>query len=230
MFKRRNILIAVTAIALILPAGAVAFAAADAEIPQSARDRPAIMAGLTDEQREAVQQARTESMQEAIAELAENGAITQDEADKLLEIKSAPEGTAEENDGKKVLTDEQKKAVMQEIAALWKEAAANLVEEGTLTQEEADAISVVPQIKPGDKGGFGILTEEQQTALNEAMKAKFESSLADLADEGTITPEQADQILNDKGGPHMGSGGRSGFGGPPGFNGKPDSGDQSGEE
>jgi polyhydroxyalkanoate synthesis regulator phasin len=224
MLKKRKILIAVTAIAVVFSAVAFAFAATDEETAQPAKDRPACMGNLTDEQREAVWQARADSMEEAVAELVESGAITQEEADKLLETNSAPGDNAGENGGKRALTDEQKEAVMQEITAVWEEAAANLVAEGTLTQEEADAISLVPQFKPGDKGLFGILTEEQRTELTEAIKAKFESYLAGLVDDGTITQEQADQLLSAKGGMHMGPGGR------PGFNGRPGSDEQSGEE
>jgi polyhydroxyalkanoate synthesis regulator phasin len=235
MIKRRNILIAVTAAAVVLSAGAFAFAATDEGAAQPVKDRPARMESLTDEQREAVQQARADSLEEAVTELVENGAITQEEADKLLEASSAREDNAGDNGGKQALTDEQREAVMQEAAALWKEAAAALVEEGTLTQEEADSISLVPQFKHAGQESFGILTEEQKTELSEAMKAKLESKLADLVDDGTITQEQADQLLRARGGLFEGSGGGTGFGHPgsgghPDFNGKPGSGEQSGEE
>ncbi|HWQ79071.1 MAG TPA: hypothetical protein VN381_09655 [Anaerovoracaceae bacterium] len=222
MLKKRNILIAVTAAAVVLSTVAFAFAATDDAAAQPSKDRPARMESLTDTQREAVKQAGADSMEEAIAELVEKGSITQDEADQLLEFSNVPEDNAGGDAEKQVLTDEQREAVAQEIAAVWKEASAKLVEAGTLTQEEADAISLVPQLK-GGKGLFGILTEEQKTELTEAMKAKFESRLANLVDDGTITQEQADQLLNARGGMHMGPGGM------PGFNGKPDSGEKPDE-
>ncbi|HVI41310.1 MAG TPA: hypothetical protein VM577_11680 [Anaerovoracaceae bacterium] len=79
-------------------------------------------------------------MKEALTGLVEDGTITQDEADKLSEIRSMPK----DNCGIKDLTDEQKEAVMQAKMNAMKEAAANLVEKGTLTQNEADAISIMP--------------------------------------------------------------------------------------
>lgn len=231
MFKRKKFLAVVGAVILVLSTGAIAFASEDTADTQPVKGEPpvlkdqaTVMEDLSDEQREAVQQICADSMEEAIAELVEDGVITQDEADKLLVTKSAPKRVREGYDKTMALTDEQKEAVKQQIAAIWEEAATRLVEKGTLTQEEADAISVIPRFLPGHDRGFGILTEEQRMALTEAMKAKFENSLADLVGKGTITQEQADQILNSMGSLHKGPGGR------PGFNGGPGSDDQPGED
>ena len=112
-----------------------------------------------------------------------------------------------------------------------KEAAANLAEKGTLTEDEADkftaAIAAMLKEKPAEKPA-GILTEEQRTALKEAMKTIFENKLSDLADEGTITQDQADQLLNGEGALHMGPGGRHGQG-PCGSGGFPDTEERGGQ-
>jgi hypothetical protein len=260
MIKRKNIIIGVTALAVVLSTGVIAFAATNSTDVQTGKDRPNIMANLTDAQREAVLQARTDSMKETIAALVDSSTITQDTADKLSEVKSAPkdctskggigikalteeqrtalqaeekalfesklaglikDGTLTQNQADQLeqghkmmasanLTDEQMAAVKQAKADAMKEAAANLVEKGSLSQEEADAISIMPKEMPREKGSAAILTEEQRTALGETMKAKFESKLSSLVDDGTITQDQADQLLIDKGGPHMGPGGRHG--------------------
>jgi hypothetical protein len=62
------------------------------------------------------------------------------------------------------LTDAQKEALMQAKIDAMKEAAANLAEKGTLTEDEADkftaAIAAMLKEKPAEKPA-GILTEEQ---------------------------------------------------------------------
>ena len=115
MVKRRNILIGVTAAALLLSSGAIAFAATDTTDSHMGKGRSAIMESLTDTQKEAVQQARADSMKEALSGLVEDGAITQDEADKWSEIKSMPK----DNCGIKDLTDEQRTALQAEEKAVF---------------------------------------------------------------------------------------------------------------
>lgn len=262
MIKRKNIVVGMTAFAVILSSGVIAFAATDAAISQTEKVRPAMMISLTEAQREAVQQARADSMEEAIAELIDSDTITQEEADKLLEIRSTPKDTLKGTNGigaltedqrtalheeekaefesqlavlvddgiitqdqadqmelghkmmsDESLTDEQKEAVMQAKSDAMKAVEANLVEDGTITQEEADAISdMMSKSKPDENGDSSILTEDQRTALNEAIKTKLESKLADLVDDGTLTQELADQLLNDRGGLQMGPGGKHGHG------------------
>jgi hypothetical protein len=83
------------------------------------------------------------------------------------------------------LTDAQRDAVMQARADSMKEAVAELVENGTITQEIADQL---PEVKMTAKEKCDpVLTDEQRTALREEEKTVFESKLADLVDEGTIT-------------------------------------------
>lgn len=269
MIKRKNIVIGVTVLAVILSTGATAYAATDAIGGQTGKEKANIMASLTDTQRDAVMQARADSMKEAVAKLVDDGTITQEIADQLPEakmtVKEKPcqaltdeqrtalreeektvfesklaelvdEGTLTQeqidqmDQGHKMmtsadLTDTQKEALMQARTEAMKEAAANLVEEGTLTQDEADkiaaTITAMPKEKPAEKSTVkpaGILTEDQATALKEAMKTIFESKLSDLIDEGTITQDQSDQLLDDSGALHMGPGDPGhGHGGPGGF-------------
>lgn len=263
MIKRKNIVIGVTVLAVILSTGAAAYAATDTTSGQTGKEKTGIMASLTDTQRDAVMQARADSMKEAVTKLVDNGTITQGIADQLPEAKMtvkekpdqaltdvqrtalrAEEKTVFESkladlvgagtftqdqinqmeQGHKMmmsadLTDAQKKALMQARIDAMKEAAANLVGKGTLTQDEADkitaAIAAMPKEKPAQKPA-SILTKEQATALKDAMKTVFESKLSGLVGAGTITQDQADQLLSANGALHMGPGGH-GHGGPEGF-------------
>ncbi len=164
MIRRKHILIGVIAFAVVLSSGAIAFAATDTTSSLAGKERPAMMTSLTDEQREAVQQIRVESREEAIAELVDSGIITQEEADKMTEGRGIQKGNCD-ND--------------------------------SLTAEQRTT---------------------QRIALQDALKAKLEVKLAELVDEGILTQELADELLNHRGGLRMGPGGKhgNGFGGRPG--------------
>lgn len=182
MKKNNAILAVLTAAAVVLSSGIMVFAAADTtgtDDVQGFRSKAANMCTLDDNQREAVQQARADSMKEALASLVDSGTISQDIADQL------PEFGMRFKAGIRNLTEEQKNERLESCPA-------------------------------------GLLTDDQRTELHEAMKSIFESKLADLVDNDTITQEQADQLLQDKGAMRMGPGGRKGFGGRPGFEGRPD--------
>lgn len=272
MIKKKYIVVGVTALAVVLSSGAIAFAATDTTSSFAEKARPAMMTSLTDEQREAVQQVQADSREEAVAELVGSGIITQEEADKLTESPRVQKGncdndalTAEQRtalqeeqkaefesliadlvdagtltqeqadqmeQGKGMmrglnLTEEQKEAVMQAKISAMKAAAANLVENGTLTEDEADTAAGMPaKNKAAGNGTSSTLTEDQRTALNEAVKTKLESKLADLVDDGTLTQELADELLNNRSNLQMGPGGKhgNGFGGRPGT-GEPPSGE-----
>ena len=177
MIKKRNILVGVTALAVVLSSGVIAFAATDTTNSFAGKERPAMMTSLTDEQREAVQQVQADSRKEAVAELVDDGTLTQDQADQM----------------------EQGKRMMRDL---------------NLTEEQKEAV----KIKVAGNGSACSLTTEQRTALNEAVKSKMERKLAELVDDGTLTQELADELLNHRGGLRMGPGGKhgNGFGGRPG--------------
>jgi hypothetical protein len=249
MINKKNIFIGVTVLAVILSTGAAAYAATDTTDGQTGKEKTGIMAGLTDAQRDAVMQARADSMTEAVAELVSSGTITQKIADQLpkskMTMKEKPDlaltdeqRTALREEEKAVfeskradLGDAQKDTMMQAKIDAMKEAAANLVEKGTLTQDEADKITTViaamPKEMPAEKPA-GILTEAQATALKDEKTTIFESKLSDLVDEGTITQDQSDQLLNNNGALHMGPGGPGhGHGGPGEFPGTEEKTDQT---
>lgn len=265
MSRKKNVLIGAIALSLVVSTGVVAFASTSTENAQQKKPGSAIMSGMTEEQRDAVRQARTDSMEEAVAELVAKGTITQDIADKLTEIKDmqvkdksgigalteeqrtalrdaetaemkngiaglVEEGTITQDQADQMmqeqghkmmkdlnLTDTQKDALIQVKLTAMKTAAAALVEKGTLTQDEADAITAIIKAKPAEdkttgERPAGILTDDQKTALADEVKAEFQIKLSDLVDKGTITQDQADQLLSDPGALHMGPGGPGGPG------------------
>lgn len=257
MLKKKNIVIGVTVLTVVLSSGVMAFAATSTN-NQIEKTRSTIMESLTDTQREAIQQARINSKKEAISYLVDKGTITQAEADKLPELKNESkeinsmtalteaqrtalneeekavfesqlatlikDGTITQTQADQMeqghkmmqstnLTDDQKTAIMQAKENAMKQAAANLLEKGTLTQDEANAISAMQPKGDTDRDNdANILTEVQKTALNETVKENLENKLTALVKDGTITQTQADQLLSDNNGPHMGFGGKHGHG------------------
>jgi len=223
MDQKKSILAGITAAVVVLSSGIMAFAATDSADQADAGElkrMPSYMESLTEEQRDAVHQARLDSLTEAVAQLVEDGTITQELADRITEEK----GMLKDLD----LTDEQKTAINEARSAAMQEAVENLVDEGILTQEEADSLTAMfekaktREDRPKENRPAGLLTEEQRTALQEAMKTILESRLDDLVDDGTISRDLADQILTDSGALRIGPGGRPGAGGPPALEGKPE--------
>ncbi len=192
MNQKKTILAGITAAAVVLSSGIIAFAATDSTDQDSSRElerMPSCMATLTDEQRKAVHQTRLDSMSEAIAELVDNGVITQDEADKLSKTKAM---LKEKIMMKGLnLTDEQKTAAKEARYAAM--------------QENRQQENIRRENRPPV-----LLTEDQRAALYEAMKNIMGSKLDDLVAEGTITQDQADELVDGNGPQFMGPGGRSG--------------------
>lgn len=254
MINRKNILIGVTVLTVIFSTGAAAYAATSTTDAQATAGKTNVMSELSDTQRDAVMQARADSMKAAITELVDNGTITQEIADKLPELKMTEnrgqaltddqrttlreeensiyeskvadlidEGTLTQDQIDQLeqaqkliksanLTEEQQQALMQARMEAMKEAKANLVKDGTLTEDTTDAAINTQKEKSAENKPAGLLTDDQQTALKEAMKTIFEGKLSDLVDAGTITQDQADELLNDDGPQFMGHGDRPGGG------------------
>lgn len=116
------------------------------------------------------------------------------------------------------LTDAQKALLHEARTSDMKEALANLVSEGTLTQAEADAIISSMPTEPADRGDgpFQSLTDEQKTALKaklEALKPAESDKASDtdhadraaimtqainaLVKDGVLTQAEADAIIAD---------------------------------
>ncbi|HAQ41866.1 MAG TPA: hypothetical protein DCM73_14230 [Clostridiales bacterium] len=114
------------------------------------------------------------------------------------------EEKAEEESSKKVI---HQRINHEDISAIYQSALYNLVENGSITQEQADAIaSSISERGEEHKSHFaglmsaGTITQAQADAINEAMKDTGQSnqSLSEIATNlisaGTITQEQADAI------------------------------------
>jgi hypothetical protein len=188
MIKKKKILIGAIALSLVFSTGVVAFAATDTNDAQPKKPGSAIMAGMTQEQREAVRQAREDSMNEAVAELVEKDAITQDIADKLTEVKDMK---VKDKAGIAALTEEQRTALRDAEAAEIISGIADLVEAGTITQEQAD------QMEQGQGHRMMqdlTLTDTQRDALMQVKMAAMKAATAALVENGTLSQEEADAI------------------------------------
>lgn len=97
------------------------------------------------------------------------------------------------------LSDTQRDSVFQARADSMKEAVASLLEKGTITQTEADAILAGMPTQEKGNGPCGNLTSDQRNALQTETKSVMDAAIAKLVSEGTITQEQADQMTPGKG-------------------------------
>jgi ABC-type Fe2+-enterobactin transport system substrate-binding protein len=166
-----------------------AIAAVSAEDGRPDRDEVrALMAealGVTVEELEAAQDTVQETM---LAQLVEDGVITQEQLDEMLEMQALHELSRD------IFSRDDAKAVIAEQLGLTVEELAAARDEGTTVSELADA--------------QGIDMETLMTAVSEARTAAFAQAVAD----GTLTQEQADLLLSQRG-PHFGFGGHGGPGG-----------------
>jgi len=200
---------------------------------------PSKYEGMTDDERTAAMQADVKA---ALDAKVASGELTQEQADKILECFTAnPDGgmcfgSGRDGGLKSLLpdpskydgmTDEERAAAMQ---ADLKAALDQKVTDGTMTQEQADKMlerfTANPDGGMGFRGGRdgglksllpdmskydGMTDEERAAAMQADLKAALDQKVAD----GTMTQEQADQMLErfsngPSRGPGMG-GGRRGF-------------------
>lgn len=108
------------------------------------------------------------------------------------------------------LTEEQVQTIRQLKDNSIKEAISQLVENENLTQEEADSMLNIfnekslhkekdnlseEQKPPKNDEDESNLTQDQRKKLNETTKTIYDEGLSKLVDDGTITQDQADQLL-----------------------------------
>lgn len=212
--KKSKIAAVVVVLTLVVASGTGSFALADSVAVDTASDvtteqsvDKTTRVEVSDEQRTLINEARTGSMKEAVANLVEKGTMTQEEADSVLsKIESEDDTiktetsddsiTAKRGKGKfSDLTDEQIEALQSEKKALYEETLSSLVTNGTITQEQADSLN---ENGRGMKNVSG-LTEEQMTAVREAMMGSTEKAAENLVASGILTQEEADSITAEKG-------------------------------
>ncbi|MBK8900517.1 MAG: hypothetical protein IPM53_04985 [Anaerolineaceae bacterium] len=140
--------------------------------------------GVTVDALEAAQTAVQEAM---LAQLVEDGTITQEQLDEMLEMKALRELAQD------IFSREDAQAIIAEQLGLTVEELAAARDEGTRIFELADA--------------QGIDMATLMTAVSDARTAAFEQAVVD----GLLTQEQADLLLSQSG-PHFGFGGHSGGG------------------
>ena len=145
--------------------------------------------GVTVDELDAAQTAVQETV---LAQLVEDGTITQEQLDQMLEMK-ALRGLS-----KDIFSRDDAQAVIAETLGLTVEELVAAHEDGTRISELAEA--------------QGLDMETVMTAVSDARTAAFEQAVAD----GTITQEQADLLLSQQGHRFGGGRGHGGHGGPRG--------------
>lgn len=142
--------------------------------------------GVTVEELEAAQTAVQEAM---LAQLVEDGTITQEQLDQMLEMHAL------RNLAQDIFSRDDAQAVIAEALGLTVEELAAARDEGTHIYDLAEE--------------QGIDMDTLMTAVSEARTAAIEQAVAD----GLLTQEQADLLLSQSGSHFGGFGGHGGFGG-----------------
>lgn len=206
------------AITSLVSAGTITQTEADAIAAKSQTGHKAgsgtTASGLTEDQMKALMTAEQAQFKTELTSLVSAGTITQDQADKFTTV--ATSITKEKTNTESTLTDEQKTAIKEAQENCMTKAVSNLVADGTITQSVADQLDTFTASKEKSASSQNdVLTTDQRTALQEAVKTSFESKLAALVTAGTITQEQSDLFANADGHNGFGGGGfdHRGFGG-----------------
>jgi polyhydroxyalkanoate synthesis regulator phasin len=209
--KKSKTAAVVAVLTLVMASGTGSFALADSVSVDTASvvsteqsiEKPSRVE-ISAEQRTLINEARTESMKKAVANLVAKGTITQEEADSILSgLENEDEKIKTENSDDSIsakrekgnfadLTEEQSEALKSEKKTLYEEALTVLVTNGTITQEQADSLN---ENGRGLKNKSG-LTEDQMTAVREAMVGSTEKAVENLLASGTLTQEEADSIIS----------------------------------
>ncbi|MEL7564414.1 MAG: hypothetical protein AAGU27_05965 [Dehalobacterium sp.] len=134
-----------------------------------------------------------EGLETILDELVADGIITQDKADKISEFISKKfEDTKDQREEMKNMTQEERKAAKEDREAIKDEnkdkrggILTELVDEGIITQAEADAIQEKLQEK----------MEAQREEMAAKQKEMMEEKYSKLIEEGIISQNTADQLL-----------------------------------
>jgi competence protein ComGC len=208
IMKKRNMLIgSVVAITILATSSAMAFASSENANGGSC-DQSRNQAKMTDEQKTIFKDYQNENLNEALVNLVSEGVFTQEEADAIIAAKPADGAKTTEssepaehkekgNEMMQNLTDTQRTALKEKIDLLSEDSINQLVEDGTITQEEADSLSLkkdnkVNKVKDDSKLN---LTDEQKTALQDSRLSVIKNAVAELVSEETLTQEEADAII-----------------------------------
>ena len=178
-----------TLVTVLLISSVITFAAADTTV-RTFKGNPPNLINLTDAQREAVQQVQTSSLEGAVKSLVDSGVLTSDEGTAILKT---PMVGAEVKIVRPFnnLTEDQRLAIAEETKSILADAIEQLVEDGTITKEEADLMC---QGNKGEKVRLDMAAEKFD-AIQQARQTSMEKAAANLVGEGVLTQEEADAML-----------------------------------
>ena len=139
---------------------------------------------LTEEQRKEICDAMSTARKAKIDEFVSNGSLTQEQADKLKDMPKFGKGMMADVDKETV------EKVKNSISGAIKKALADLVADGTLTQEQSDKLN-----NCDFRALKGIeLAKEKQESVKAALETARKTVFENLVKDGVITQEQADKL------------------------------------
>lgn len=143
-----------------------------------------------------------------LAELVTAGTITQEQSDKILAYMET-EQAARKAEQEKIarMTNDEKKAYFEANKLERKDMFSSLVSDGTLTQDQADAVkkAFMPEGRGSFEGksdkvnfnGQKLTAEEMQAKMDEQVakqKAELTTALTTAVENGSITQEKSDEL------------------------------------
>ena len=229
--KKRNIVLAsFMAITILATSSAMVFASSATASTSlngnhdkaKANSTSSAFANLTDAQRTALQQDRGANLKDALANLVKSGVFTQSQADAIIAaIPTAPVEKA--SNPVSTLTDTQRTALETKVKLIEAANIKALVTAGTITQAQADQLSVRCQDRFDGQNRFNdqnksfgkdvardktakavidktsanasALTDAQRTAIQASRTSAFKPAVAELVTEKVITQTEADAII-----------------------------------